>query len=65
MKLLIPALMLVMAGTALAAPSDSEGWISHPAVVTSSTQPKGMGCITEVKVMGMADSSTMRRNMTR
>jgi hypothetical protein len=39
MKLLIPALMLVMAGTALAAPSDSEGWISHPAVVTSSTQP--------------------------
>ena len=34
-------------------------------VVTSSTQPKGMGCITVVKVMGMADSSIMRWNNTR
>ena len=35
MKLLIPALMLAMAGPALAAPSDSEGWISHPDAISS------------------------------
>lgn len=38
MKLLIPALLLAMVGPALAAPSDSEGWISHPDAIAS-TQP--------------------------
>jgi len=38
MKLLIPVLMLAMVGPASAAPSDSEGWISHPDAIAS-TQP--------------------------
>ena len=49
MKLLIPALMLAMIGPAWAAPSDSEGWISHPAA-TASSQPIALHFRREVRM---------------
>jgi hypothetical protein len=49
MKLLTAALLLAITGPAWAAPSDSDGWLSHPSAI-SSTQPVVLHLRREVRL---------------